>query len=75
MREDGRGNEFSLRATGILAAVVIVLVSLATPDQSPAQTPGAAATPRVEFLHRLAAAAIERTHHPVRYVAAYVRIP
>ena len=31
MREDGRGNEFSLRAMGISAAVVIVLVSLATP--------------------------------------------
>jgi uncharacterized protein YijF (DUF1287 family) len=58
-----------------LAAVVIVLVSLAILDPSPAQTPGAGATRRIEFLHRLSAAAIERTHHPVRYVATYVRIP
>jgi uncharacterized protein len=28
-----------------------------------------------EFTRRLVAAAIERTHHPVRYVSAYVRIP
>ncbi|HTS13291.1 MAG TPA: DUF1287 domain-containing protein [Candidatus Limnocylindrales bacterium] len=28
-----------------------------------------------EFLHRLVAAAIERTHHYVRYDPAYVRIP
>lgn len=28
-----------------------------------------------EFLRRLSAAAIERTHHPVQYVSAYVRIP
>ncbi len=28
-----------------------------------------------EFQHRLVAAAIERTHHSVRYVSAYVRIP
>lgn len=29
---------------------------------------------RAEFLQRLSAAAIERTHHPVRYDPAYVRI-
>lgn len=28
-----------------------------------------------EFLQRLSAAAIERTHHSVRYVSAYVHIP
>ena len=28
-----------------------------------------------EFLHKLAAAAVERTHHSVRYVSDYVRIP
>ena len=31
--------------------------------------------PQRDFLHRLAAAAIERTHHSVRYDGAYVRIP
>jgi hypothetical protein len=30
---------------------------------------------RQEFTKRLVAAAIERTHHPVRYVPDYVRIP
>src|SRR5215831_3217748 len=30
---------------------------------------------RQEFTKRLVAAAIERTHHTVRYVSAYVRIP
>src|SRR5262249_34706826 len=30
---------------------------------------------RPEFLRRLVAAAIERTHHTVRYVPAYVKIP
>lgn len=28
-----------------------------------------------QFLQKLVAAAIERTHHPVRYVSSYVRIP
>jgi len=28
-----------------------------------------------EFLHKLAAAAVERTHHSVRYVSDYVHIP
>lgn len=30
---------------------------------------------RIDFLRRLSAAAIERTHHKVRYEPAYVRIP
>lgn len=30
---------------------------------------------RTSFTHRLVAAAIERTHHSVRYVSEYVRIP
>jgi uncharacterized protein YijF (DUF1287 family) len=30
---------------------------------------------RQEFIRRLVAAAIERTHHSVRYVSAYIRIP
>jgi uncharacterized protein YijF (DUF1287 family) len=32
-------------------------------------------TSRSEFLAKLSSAAIERTHHPVRYVSSYVRIP
>jgi hypothetical protein len=30
---------------------------------------------RAQFLHKLAQAAVERTHHAVRYDSAYVRIP
>jgi uncharacterized protein len=46
-------------------------VGLAAASSALANSP----LPRQEFLRRLVAAAIERTHHPVRYVAAYVRIP
>jgi uncharacterized protein len=35
----------------------------------------AAQTNRDNFLARLSSAAVERTHHPVRYVSDYVRIP
>jgi uncharacterized protein len=42
---------------------------------SAAQTNSAAPAARQEFTRRLVAAAIERTHHSVRYVSAYVRIP
>ncbi len=31
--------------------------------------------PKLEFLSKLSAAAVERTHHSVRYVSDYVRIP
>jgi uncharacterized protein YijF (DUF1287 family) len=40
-----------------------------------AQTNSAVPVAHQEFTRRLVAAAIERTHHPVRYVSAYVRIP
>ena len=40
-----------------------------------AQTGDARHASRQEFLTKLVAAAIERTHHSVRYVSAYVRIP
>jgi len=43
-------------------------VGFATPQSS--ESPS-----RQQFSQRLVAAAIERTHHPVRYVSAYVRIP
>jgi len=42
---------------------------------SHAQTPPAPSSPRAAFAQRLVAAAIERTHHTVRYDPAYVRIP
>jgi uncharacterized protein YijF (DUF1287 family) len=40
-----------------------------------AQTNAAAPVSDQEFTRRLVSAAIERTHHPVRYVSSYVRIP
>ena len=39
-----------------------------------AQTPPRTAVSHEEFLHKLVVAAIERTHHHVRYDPAYVRI-
>jgi len=52
---------------GALAVVLLGMVAIAgSPNQSDA---------RGEFLQRLSAAAIERTHHTVRYDAAYVKIP
>ncbi len=42
---------------------------------SHAQNQSTTETQRQEFLERLSAAAIERTHHSVRYDPAYVRIP
>jgi len=56
---------------GGLALVVLSACTL----WSVAATPPAAPVSRQEFTRRLVAAAIERTHHAVRYVSAYVRIP
>src|SRR5215510_5787257 len=39
------------------------------------ETNSAPSSTREEFRRRLAAAAIERTHHSVRYVSGYVKIP
>lgn len=51
--------------------VLILVVSLA----SLAHTQSKPGWSHQEFLHRLSDAAIERTHHSVRYVSAYVHIP
>ena len=45
------------------------------PDRSQAQTSQPTATSHQQFLRALVAAAVERTHHTVRYDPAYVRIP
>ncbi len=50
-----------------------VLLSLAAGGFSAAQTSTSGA--EQDFFRRLSAAAIERTHHSVRYVSDYVRIP
>jgi hypothetical protein len=52
----------------VAAAVILAAISAATPQTDPAAA-------RQEFLQRLVAAAVERTHHTVRYDSAYVGIP
>ncbi len=51
-------------------ALVCVLIVVGVAPQIAYSAPS-----RKEFLRKLVAAAIERTHHSVRYVSAYVRIP
>jgi uncharacterized protein YijF (DUF1287 family) len=52
---------------------LLLLVGLAA--QVFAQGSPATLSSRQDFTRRLVAAAIERTHHSVRYVSAYVRLP
>jgi uncharacterized protein YijF (DUF1287 family) len=52
-----------------------VLASFASLCSAFAQTRSGGQDSRTQFLQRLTAAALERTHHTVRYVATYVRIP
>jgi uncharacterized protein YijF (DUF1287 family) len=64
-------------ATGLESrANLLVLIVLAISSRWTLASPQAL-TPlsRQEFTKQLVAAAIERTHHSVRYVSAYVRIP
>jgi uncharacterized protein YijF (DUF1287 family) len=58
-------------ALGAAAFAVLVMTGAAVAGQG---KPGETA-PRQEFLKKLAAAAVERSHHAVRYDPAYVRIP
>jgi uncharacterized protein YijF (DUF1287 family) len=53
---------------------IVILVSLLLLPALP-QSPPAVSPAHHQFLQRLVAAAIERTHHTVRYDSAYVRIP
>lgn len=55
-----------------LAAVLVGLVSA---QQAGAPSSASSEARRSEFTQRLVAAALERTHHVVRYDPAYVRIP
>jgi uncharacterized protein len=49
-------------------ALLLTMVGLSTAESTPASS-------HQEFLRRLSAAAMERTHHSVPYVSDYVRIP
>src|ERR1700749_982658 len=74
MRNSSSGVCVGCRAAryAFMIAIAVVLSSIlsAAPHRRTA-SPDA----RADFLHRLTAAAIERTSHSVRYVPAYVRIP
>jgi uncharacterized protein len=48
--------------------------SLLTASIAPSQTAPGGGISRREFLGKLVAAAVERTHHQVKYVSAYVRL-
>ena len=65
----------TIGAMRTFAANWMILFLLALSVCGWAQTAIAAPLSREEFLRRLVAAAIERTHHSVRYVSDYVRIP
>jgi uncharacterized protein len=54
---------------------IVLIVLSASALRGDAGTQPAAPASHQEFTRSLVAAAIERTHHPVRYVSAYVRIP
>lgn len=56
------------------AAAFIIVSVVAGGFVAQAQSQNSNETQRKEFLQRLSAAAIERTHHTVRYDPAYVRI-
>lgn len=60
-----------LIAAVLFAALLGALALPARLQQSPAPQPD----PKSLFLQKLSTAAIERTHHTVRYEPAYVRIP
>ncbi len=53
-----------------IAALIAVSALLSWAAANPVESPA-----RQEFLKRFTAAAVERTHHSVRYVPGYVKIP
>ena len=60
-----------MRPLAPIVLLFLVLIPLSTLSQNPSATP----PNHQQFLQKLVAAAIDRTHHIVRYDPAYVRIP
>jgi uncharacterized protein YijF (DUF1287 family) len=58
-----------------MAGSFLIAAAAATAQVSPAQTNPLESTSHQQFLKKLSEAAIERTHHSVRYDPSYVRIP
>ena len=66
----------AMRTTGVLKCRWMLLATFSAGALwSVAQTLPTEPAFHQEFTRRLVAAAIERTHHSVRYISAYVRIP
>jgi uncharacterized protein YijF (DUF1287 family) len=63
------------RTVPFILDVFLFAVLVMTCGTSVAQVKSGEAAARQEFLKKLAAAAVERSHHTVRYDPAYVRIP
>jgi uncharacterized protein YijF (DUF1287 family) len=57
------------------SAPIVLLSVLLIRLSAPGQTPADASPNHYQFTQKLVAAAVERTHHAVRYDPAYVRIP
>lgn len=62
-------------ALSLIGSIGLILLLGLAGEPSSGQAGDAARNSRADFQRRLAAAAVERTHHPVRYDPAYVRIP
>jgi uncharacterized protein YijF (DUF1287 family) len=60
-----------MRPSAPIVVLSVLLIRLSAPNQDPV----GASPNHQQFVQKLVAAAVERTHHAVRYDAAYVRIP
>ena len=58
----------AVREAGVILLIAFFALSSATAQRTPPVS-------RQEFTKQLVAAAIERTHHSVRYVSEYIRLP
>jgi uncharacterized protein YijF (DUF1287 family) len=63
------------RALNRTALLILVAAMMATLSAASLQIHSTESSAHHEFLQRLADAAVERTHHSVRYDPSYVRIP
>jgi uncharacterized protein YijF (DUF1287 family) len=61
----------TIRSSALIVLLFLLLIRLSVLGQDPS----AVAQNHQQFLEKLVAAAVERTHHVVRYDPAYVRIP
>src|SRR6202021_1513941 len=63
-----------IRSLSTALAVLIILIAASVICEAQ-QIPATETVAHKAFLQKLVLAAIERTHHSVRYVSSYVRIP